>query len=139
MRGGEGFPNGGSFASSVYGDPQTSVGSTIGGSDNTISMQPAGQCAGSTPSASVMPVGSVMTGGGCGLMPQQTQMGGNMVDTVAVPAVLMAANQLYKRRSLPLPNMTMSMQRMGSMPFSGRRTRRFRRRGRSSRRFRSRR
>lgn len=125
MRGGNGFPNGGSWATAVYGSgsEQTSVGNTNGGESNLIKMAAPTTCAGGsvTPS-SALPSTSVMTGGGCGLMPQP-QSGGNMVDTVAVPAVLLAANQFYKRKQFP------------SMPFT-RRPRHFKRRFRGSRRFR---
>jgi hypothetical protein len=75
-----GFDTTGAYANAVFGNPQHAVDPIAGNTDNTIAMNNVPTC----------------TGGGA-LMPAPV-MGGNMLGTVAVPAVLLAANQLYGKK-----------------------------------------
>jgi len=91
QKGGDGYPNGGSWATAVYGDSNSQH--PQGGAGNVIAMN--------------QPTTCNMTGG-------DPTTGGNMLDVVAVPAVLLAANQLYGKKKYSKKN------------FSKRRFRRFR-------------
>jgi len=76
-RGGAGYDTTGSWGNAVYGTPQSSAQNA----GNEIHMnQPS-------------------TGGGESNSPESSELvGGNLLNVVAVPAVLMAANQLYGKR-----------------------------------------
>jgi hypothetical protein len=75
-----GFDTTGAYANAVFGNPQHAADPIAGNTTNAIHMNNVPTC----------------TGGGA-LMPAPV-MGGNMLGTVAVPAVLLAANQLYGKK-----------------------------------------
>jgi hypothetical protein len=76
-----GFDTTGAWGNAVFGNPQHAVNPIAGNTDNTVHMNNVPTC----------------TGGGV-LTPEQAVMGGNMLGTVAVPAVLLAANQYYGKK-----------------------------------------
>lgn len=77
----QGFDTTGAWANAVFGNPQHAVDPIAGNTDNTVHMNKVPTC----------------TGGGA-LTPEEAVMGGNMLGTVAVPAVLLAANQIYGKK-----------------------------------------